>query len=91
VRETIRHTGSLPVPLHIRNAPTKLMKELEYGRDYKYAHDYRDAYIAQDYFPAELMKAEPRFYIPTDRGYEKTIGERLDYWRRLRRQRTKKT
>jgi len=91
VRETIRQTGSLPVPLHIRNAPTKLMKELEYGRDYKYAHDYRDAYIAQDYFPVELMKAEPRFYIPTDRGYEKTIGERLEYWRRLRGQRTKKT
>ncbi|MDI9570739.1 MAG: replication-associated recombination protein A [Pseudomonadota bacterium] len=83
-RETVRQTGSLPVPLHIRNAPTKLMKELAYGRDYKYAHDYPDAYISQDYFPEELMKAPPRFYIPTDRGYEKTIGERLEFWRRLR-------
>ncbi len=84
VQETIRRTGTLPVPLHIRNAPTKLMKELDYGKDYKYAHDYRDAYVAQDYLPRELAATQTRFYSPTDRGYEKTIGERLAFWRRLR-------
>lgn len=84
VQETIRRTGTLPVPLHIRNAPTKLMKELDYGKDYKYAHDYRDAYVAQDYLPQELAATQTRFYSPTDRGYEKTIGERLVFWRRLR-------
>ncbi|MBP8979684.1 MAG: replication-associated recombination protein A [Syntrophobacterales bacterium] len=84
VQETIRRTGTLPVPLHIRNAPTKLMKELDYGRDYRYAHDYRDAYAPQDYLPEKLAPADARFYVPTDRGYEKTIGERLAYWRRLR-------
>jgi len=84
VKETIRRTGTLPVPLHIRNAPTKLMKDLDYGRDYKYAHDYRNAYAAQDYLPEELPPAKARFYVPTDRGYEKTIGERMAFWRRLR-------
>ena len=51
VKEIINKTGYLPVPLHIRNAPTKLMKELDYGKDYKYAHDYNDAYVPQEYLP----------------------------------------
>jgi len=84
VKETIRQTGSLPVPLHIRNAPTKLMKEIGYGKDYKYAHDYRDAYAGQDYLPEILIKRKASFYRPTERGYEKTIGERMDFWRQLR-------
>jgi len=88
VQETIRRTGTLPVPLHIRNAPTKLMKELDYGKDYRYAHDYRDAYAPQDYLPEKLAPA--RFYVPTDRGYEKTIAERLAYWRRLREKMSEK-
>ncbi|MGD9230872.1 MAG: replication-associated recombination protein A, partial [Desulfobacterales bacterium] len=75
--------GSLPVPFHIRNAPTGLMKELGYGKDYKYAHDYKDAYIPQDYLPEKLKGR--LFYEPTDRGYEKIIKQRLDGWRNLKK------
>jgi putative ATPase len=83
----IRRTGALPVPLHIRNAPTKLMKSLGYGKDYKYAHDYEDAYIPQDYFPEELPEElnDRKYYFPTDRGYEKMIGQRLEQWRNLKK------
>jgi putative ATPase len=84
VRTTIEKTGTLPVPLHIRNAPTKLMKELDYGKGYRYAHDFTDAYIPQEYLPDELRGKRGRFYRPTDRGYEKIIGERLDHWRKIR-------
>jgi len=79
VREVIRSTGSLPVPLHIRNAPTRLMKDLGYGRDYKYAHDYADAYVPQRYLPDQLTGSI--FYSPQGRGYEKLIKQRLDNWR----------
>ena len=90
VRATIEKTGTLPVPLHIRNAPTKLMKELDYGKGYRYAHDFADAYIPQEYLPDELRGEGSRFYRPTDRGYEKIIGERLDYWRKIREANAKK-
>jgi putative ATPase len=78
VKEIIKTTGYLPVPLHIRNAPTKLMKELDYGKDYKYAHDYSDAYVQQEYLPDEIKGQI--FYQPKDTGFEKTIKERLKYW-----------
>ena len=81
--------GSLPVPLHIRNAPTKLMKELGYGEGYRYAHHYRDAFAPQDYLPDELQGEV--FYHPTDRGYERTVAERLERWRKLRAQSRGKT
>jgi putative ATPase len=90
VRATIEKTGTLPVPLHIRNAPTKLMKELDYGKGYHYAHDFADAYIPQEYLPDELRGKGGRFYRPTDRGYEKIIGERLDHWRKIREANAKK-
>ncbi|MCX5821226.1 MAG: replication-associated recombination protein A [Deltaproteobacteria bacterium] len=90
VRATIEKTGTLPVPLHIRNAPTKLMKELDYGKGYRYAHDFADAYVPQEYLPDELRGKGGRFYRPTDRGYEKIIGERLDYWRKIREANDKK-
>ena len=77
----INQTGSLPVPFHIRNAPTRLMKELGYGKDYKYAHNYADAVVAQQYLPDKLKGQH--FYFPTDRGFEKAIKERLDRWRQL--------
>jgi putative ATPase len=82
IKETIRKTGALPVPLHIRNAPTRLMRELDYGRGYQYAHDFADAYVPQEYLPAGLTKT--KYYHPTERGYEKTIKERMLYWDKLR-------
>lgn len=91
VKETIASTGTLPVPLHIRNAPTRLMKELGYGRDYRYAHDYEDAWVPQDYLPDALLEKPHDFYRPTDRGYEKTIRDRLEKWRmRLKEARRRK-
>jgi putative ATPase len=68
--------GSLPVPLHLRNAPTRLMKELGYGRDYRYAHDEAGGFAAgEHYFPEEM---EPRrYYEPPPRGLELKIGEKL--------------
>jgi putative ATPase len=80
VREAISGTGALPVPLHIRNAPTAMMKEMGYGKDYKYAHDYAGGHVPQDYLPEDLE--DRSFYEPTDRGYEKTVGERLKAWRK---------
>ena len=82
VKDVIGRTGTLAVPLHIRNAPTRLMKDLDYGRDYQYAHEFEDAYVPQEYLP-EKLKGQT-FYTPTNRGYEKTIRERLDQWRKLR-------
>ncbi|QTA90566.1 replication-associated recombination protein A [Desulfonema magnum] len=83
VKEVIQHSGSLPVPFHIRNAPTGLMKNLGYGRDYKYAHDYKEAYVSQEYLPKKLR--EQLYYFPTERGYEKIIKQRLDKWRSLKK------
>jgi putative ATPase len=82
VREAIRETGSPPVPLHIRNAPTGLMKKLGYGRNYRYAHDFEDAYTPQAYLPEGLEGRT--FYRPTERGYEKTVGQRLAHWRDIK-------
>jgi putative ATPase len=82
VKDAISRTGALPVPLHIRNAPTRLMKELGYGKDYLYAHDFEDAYVPQDYLPDPLKGHS--YYSPTDRGYEKIIGERIEQWRKQR-------
>jgi putative ATPase len=67
-----------PVPLHLRNAPTKLMKDLNYGKDYQYAHDERDGIAAMDCLPESL--AGRKYYRPTDRGFEKEIKRRLDGW-----------
>jgi len=83
VRQAVQHSGSLPVPLHIRNAPTRLMQDLGYGKDYKYAHNYEDAFVSQEYLPEELKGQ--RFYVPTERGYEKLVKERLEKWLRLRK------
>jgi len=82
VQAAVRKAGSLPVPLHIRNAPTRLMKDLGYGREYKYAHNHKDAFVAQDYLPEELKGRV--YYSPTERGHEKVIKKRLDKWRNLK-------
>jgi len=81
VMEDIRKTGSLPVPLHIRNAPTGLMKELGYGKNYQYAHDNEQALVDQNHLPEPL--AGRRYYQPTTRGYEAVIKDRLDKWRQI--------
>ena len=83
-RELIANDKSRPVPEHLRNAPTKLMKELGYGRDYRYAHDEAEAYAAgENYFPDDMTP--PRFYKPTLHGLEAKIKERLDHLRELDR------
>ena len=70
------------VPLHIRNAPTPLMEELGYGAGYKYAHAFEHAYVPQEYLPEVLRGAS--WYQPTDSGFEKTIGERMAFWQKLK-------
>jgi len=77
----VEESGSKPVPLHLRNAPTRLMREAGYGRAYLYPHDFPEAVAAQEYFPPGLEGR--RFYRPVERGYEVRIKERLDYWRGL--------
>ncbi|WJW74379.1 replication-associated recombination protein A [Thiohalobacter sp. IOR34] len=79
-----RAQGSLEVPLHLRNAPTRLMKELGYGKRYRYAHDEPEGYAAgENYFPEEM--AGTRYYQPVPRGLEKKIAEKLDHLRALDR------
>jgi putative ATPase len=81
-RGFVAEDGSRPVPAHLRNAPTKLMKELGFGKNYRYAHDESDAYAAgENYFPEDMP--EVKWYEPTDRGLEARIAERLAYLRGL--------
>ncbi len=76
--EDVQQHGALPVPLHLRNAPTYLMQELGYGKDYKYAHSFEDHIVDQEHLPKELLGK--RYYAPSDAGYEKQIKERLKLW-----------
>ena len=80
-----KEAGSLPPPKHILNAPTKLMKSEGYSEGYLYDHDQPDAFSGQDYFPEKLGRR--RFYDPPERGFEREIRKRLEYWARLRRER----
>jgi len=86
-QEDVRREGPLPVPLHIRNAPTELMKGLGYGKDYRYAHHHPNAYVRQEYLPEKLKGTV--YYHPRDRGYEKTIKDRLQKWRALGKKKPK--
>jgi putative ATPase len=89
-RDLVRNDASQPVPERLRNAPTRLMKELGYGRGYRYAHDEQDAYAAgESYFPEGMKPAE--FYRPTDRGLEARIREHLEQLRQLDRKARPKT
>ena len=74
----VKRTGDLPVPLHIRNAPTKLMKEIGYGKNYKYAHAYDGNFVEQDFLPKEIIKE--RIYRPQQNASEIKILERLKKW-----------
>ncbi len=75
-----REHGSLDVPMHLRNAPTGLMKSMDYGKDYRYAHDENDAYAAGEYYFPELM-GERQYYFPVERGLEIKISEKLKFLR----------
>jgi putative ATPase len=72
------------VPMHIRNAPTKLMKDLGYHEGYRYAHDYEDSFVPQQHLPDELKGT--RFYQPGALGFEKDVARRIEYWDKLRRE-----
>ncbi len=74
-QQEVKQSGHLPVPLHLRNAPTKLMKELGYGEDYKYAHDYQQHFIAQEFLPQEISGTT--FYSPSEHSREKDLKEFL--------------
>lgn len=80
-----RETGSVAPPKIILNAPTKLMKQQDYGAGYKYDHDQPEAFSGQNYFPEQLGRRE--FYAPVERGFEREIRKRLDYWAKLRAER----
>ena len=77
-----RETGSLMPPKHILNAPTSLMKDQGYGKDYNYDHNTEEGFSGQDYFPDEIERET--FYDPPERGFERDIRKRLDYWQKLR-------
>lgn len=84
-RKSARETGSLMPPMHILNAPTKMMKELGYSAGYQYDHDTAEGFSGQNYFPEAMNRR--RFYDPPERGFEREIRKRLDYWERLRAKR----
>lgn len=75
-QEVVRKTGNLPVPLHLRNAPTKLMKKMDYGKEYKYPHSYDHNFVKQDYLPDELKKTQ--LFSPQNNPQENKIGERMN-------------
>ncbi len=76
----VQETRNDPVPLHLRNSPTQLMKNLDYGKGYKYAHDYEGGFVYQPNLP-EALEGQ-RYYEPTDRGFEQELGRRLTGWRK---------
>ncbi len=81
-RDAARQSGSLPPPLLIRNAPTKLMKEIGYGAGYAYDHDAEDGFSGQNYFPDGMKR--PVYYTPPERGFERELIKRIDYFAKLR-------
>jgi putative ATPase len=83
-----KQTGSLMPPAHILNAPTRLMKDLGYGKGYAYDHDTAEAFSGQDYFPDDMARST--FYQPVERGFEREIRKRLEYWAKLRAERHSK-
>jgi len=84
-RKSAKETGSLMPPMHILNAPTKMMKDLGYNAGYQYDHDTPEGFSGQNYFPDGMNRR--RFYDPPERGFEREIRKRLDYWDRLRAKR----
>jgi putative ATPase len=85
--KSARDTGSLMPPANILNAPTKLMKDIGYGKDYAYDHDAENGFSGDNYWPDEMAPQE--FYKPVERGFERQVNERLQYWARLRAERAR--
>ncbi len=81
-----RQTGSIPPPKNILNAPTKLMRDLGYHEGYQYDHDFPDAFSGQSFFPAELDGYDLDFYRPNERGFERELLKRIQYWKKLKSQ-----
>jgi len=81
-RKAAKHTGSAPPPKHILNAPTKMMQEQGYGAGYAYDHDAEDGFSGQNYFPDGMER--PRYYQPVERGFERDLKKRLEYFEKLR-------
>lgn len=81
-------SGQLKVPHHIRNSPTKLMKDLGYGKDYKYSHDYNNSYRYQKCFPDEME--EMTYYTPSTFGFEREVQKRLEWWEKLKKEQLQK-
>ena len=88
VERDVREMESLPVPLHIRNAPTRLMKDLGYGKDYKYPHHYPEHFIEEEYLPENLRGKV--YYHPTELGFEKEVKRRLESWRNRKKRKQEK-
>jgi putative ATPase len=84
-RRMAKETGSLMPPKHILNAPTSLMKDLGYGKGYEYDHDAEEGFSGQNYFPDGMARA--KLYQPVERGFEREIQKRLEYWDKLRQKR----
>ncbi|MFQ3233283.1 MAG: putative ATPase [Sulfitobacter litoralis] len=81
-RRAAKQTGSAPPPKHIMNAPTKMMKEQGYGAGYAYDHDAEDGFSGQNYFPDGMER--PQLYQPVERGFERDLKKRVDYFEKLR-------
>jgi len=86
-REAAKKTGSLMPPKHILNAPTKMMKDIGYGKGYQYDHDAEGGFSGQDFFPEELGRQQ--FYHPKDKGFERELGKRQAYWDKMRKEKSK--
>jgi len=84
VKEDIKQTLNLPVPLHLRNAPTPLMEKLGYGKEYKYPHQFEGHFVAETYLPEELK--ERKYYMPTQQGFETEIKKRIENWQKVKEQ-----
>ena len=82
-RKAAKQTGSLSPPKHILNAPTGMMKDMGYGEGYAYDHDAEDGFSGQNYFPEEMARLE--LYSPVERGFERDIRKRMDWWAKRRK------
>jgi len=85
-KNDVQEKPNEPVPLHIRNAPTKLMKNLGYSKGYQYDHNSAESFSGQSFLP-ELM-GKPEYYQPKDLGFEREIKKRMEYWKKLKQRLT---